>query len=42
MKLWRRIAWVMQHRRAEAELVAELDFHRAERQAALERAGMRD
>ena len=34
--LWRRIAWAMRHRRAEAEL----EFHRAERQAALDQGGM--
>jgi predicted permease len=40
IKLWRRIVWAVRFRRADADLAAELEFHRAERQAALERTGM--
>ncbi len=40
LKVWRRIAWAIRQRRADSELEAELEFHRAERQSALERGGM--
>ncbi len=39
MKLWRRIVWWTRRRRAEEELAAEIEFHRAARQEALQRAG---
>jgi putative ABC transport system permease protein len=39
LKLWRRFLWLLRRRRGEAELAAELEFHRAEHEAALERRG---
>jgi len=39
-KLWRRIVWLLRRRRAEAELAAEIEFHRGEHARAFERAGM--
>jgi predicted permease len=40
MTLWRRIVWWTRQRRADAELAAEIEFHRSARQAALERDGV--
>lgn len=40
MKLWRRMRWAARHRRAAADLAAEIECHRAAHQAALERNGL--
>ena len=40
MKLWRRIRYWWDRDRAAAELAEEIELHRAERQAALERGGL--
>src|ERR687888_1890494 len=40
MNLWRRIVWMLRRGSDERALAEEMEFHRAERQAALERSGI--